>query len=284
MKKTRIIDLFQTIKKTKTSWIAILIFILTSISFNFGLGWSDDMVVSSFDQEFHDYNTRDVELFSFYGLDENDISEIAENPDVEAAEGIHFTYADIRHDGNQQHVTVRELTENIDKLRLLEGRFPDKADEVVLDKGWAERNDIRTGDVIELLKLSSGEEKLKYDSLTVSGFVTNPAYSCSVAGTYGIDIFTGDSIDVMLYGKKEIFSEPDSAYQLILIKGYDLSHMSCLNMASKSSRVACLGLPGAQASAAADSHRNGRSASFRDSSFVGIPTSVESFLTSSMAA
>ena len=226
MKKTRIIDLFQTIKKTKTSWIAILIFILTSISFNFGLGWSDDMVVSSFDQEFHDYNTRDVELFSFYGLDEDDISEIAENPDVEAAEGIHFTYADIRHDGNQQHVTVREVTENIDKLRLLEGRFPDKADEVVLDKGWAERNDIRTGDVIELLKLSSGEEKLKYDSLTVSGFVTNPAYSCSVAGTYGIDIFTGDSIDVMLYGKKEIFSEPDSAYQLVLIKGQNLGNLN----------------------------------------------------------
>ena len=104
MKKTRIIDLFQTIKKTKTSWIAILIFILTSISFNFGLGWSDDMVVSSFDQEFHDYNTRDVELFSFYGLDEDDISEIAENPDVEAAEGIHFTYADKRQNGPEAEV------------------------------------------------------------------------------------------------------------------------------------------------------------------------------------
>ena len=53
-------------------------------------------------------------------------------------------------------------------------------------------------------------------------------------------------------------------------------YISFLNIFSKSSRVACFGLPGAHASAAADSQRNGRSSSLSFSSFVGIPTSMES--------
>ena len=53
-------------------------------------------------------------------------------------------------------------------------------------------------------------------------------------------------------------------------------YISFLNIFSKSSSVACFGLPGAHASAAADSQRNGRSSSLSFSSFVGIPTSMES--------
>ena len=60
--------------------------------------------------------------------------------------------------------------------------------------------------------------------------------------------------------------------------------MSFLNIASKSASSACLGLPGAQASAAADSQRKGRSSSLSFSSLVGIPTSTESWRTASMAA
>ena len=54
------------------------------------------------------------------------------------------------------------------------------------------------------------------------------------------------------------------------------NYISFLNIFSKSSSVACFGLPGAHASAAADSQRNGRSSSLSFSSFVGIPTSMES--------
>ena len=53
-------------------------------------------------------------------------------------------------------------------------------------------------------------------------------------------------------------------------------YISFLNIFSKSSSVACFGLPGAHASAAADSQRNGRSFSLSFSSLVGIPTSMES--------
>ena len=63
-----------------------------------------------------------------------------------------------------------------------------------------------------------------------------------------------------------------------------LIYISFLNMASRSSREAGLGLAGAQASAAADSHRKGRSSSFSFSSFVGMPTSSESCRTTSIAA
>ena len=233
MKKTRIIDLIQIIKKTKTSWIAILIFILTSISFNFGLGWSDDMVINSFDKDFTDFNTRDVELFSFYGFDEENLKEISDIPEVESVEGIHCAFADIRHDGNWHHVAVRELSDDIDRLQLLEGSFPEEPDQVVIDKGWADRNSIKVGDQIEfqqgLVPEDDSDEydisgsEPEYGKLTISGIVANPAYSCSVEGTYGEDTFTGDGIDVLLYANIECFSDQDSPCQIVLIKGAELS-------------------------------------------------------------
>lgn len=53
------------------------------------------------------------------------------------------------------------------------------------------------------------------------------------------------------------------------------TYISFRNISSNCSKLAGLGLPGAHASAAADSHRNGRSSSFSFSSFVGIPTSID---------
>ena len=52
----------------------------------------------------------------------------------------------------------------------------------------------------------------------------------------------------------------------------------------KSSTLASLGFPGAQASAAADLARKGKSSSFIASSFAGIPTSADNCLTASIAA
>lgn len=63
-----------------------------------------------------------------------------------------------------------------------------------------------------------------------------------------------------------------------------LNHMIFLNRSFRSSTLASFGLPGAQASACADSARNCRSSSLIASSLVGIPTSTESFLTASIAA
>ena len=63
-----------------------------------------------------------------------------------------------------------------------------------------------------------------------------------------------------------------------------LNHIILRNRVLKSSTEAALGLPGAQASAAADSARNWRSSSFMASSLVGMPTSTDSWRTASMAA
>ena len=70
------------------------------------------------------------------------------------------------------------------------------------------------------------------------------------------------------------------------IWSYDFknNYISLRNISSNWARSAWRGFPGAQASAAADSQRNGRSSSLSLSSFVGIPTSIESWRTASTAA
>ena len=53
-------------------------------------------------------------------------------------------------------------------------------------------------------------------------------------------------------------------------------YISLRNISSNCAKLAGRGLPGAQASAAADSQRKGRSSSLSFSSLVGIPTSTDS--------
>ena len=52
-------------------------------------------------------------------------------------------------------------------------------------------------------------------------------------------------------------------------------YISLRNISSNCARLAGRGLPGAQASAAADWHRNGRSSSLSFSNLVGMPTSTD---------
>lgn len=61
-------------------------------------------------------------------------------------------------------------------------------------------------------------------------------------------------------------------------------HIILRNSSLKSSTVAALGLPGAQASSAADWARKSKSSSFIASSLVGMPTSTDNCRTASMAA
>ncbi len=60
-------------------------------------------------------------------------------------------------------------------------------------------------------------------------------------------------------------------------------YITLRNSSLKSSTLAALGLPGAQASAAADWARKSRSSSFIPSSLVGMPTSTDNWRTASMA-
>ena len=76
------------------------------------------------------------------------------------------------------------------------------------------------------------------------------------------------------------------AYHIIFQKNSSKfnDYINLRNNAVRSSTLASLGLPGAQASACADSARKGRSSSFNASSLEGIPTSSDSLRTASTAA
>ena len=76
------------------------------------------------------------------------------------------------------------------------------------------------------------------------------------------------------------------AYHIIFQKNSSKfnDYINLRNNAVRSSTLASLGLPGAQASACADSARKGRSSSFSASSLEGIPTSSDSLRTASTAA
>ncbi len=68
----------------------------------------------------------------------------------------------------EKNIRVYSTERELNYLSVLEGSLPDEADEIALDRMFAENNDIGIGDTITL----------KDKPLTVSGYIASPDYSC----------------------------------------------------------------------------------------------------------
>lgn len=230
MKKTQWIELWQTIRRTKVSYIAIILFIMASVLFYFGLGWTSGMINRTVDRNFKSENTRDLEVFCSSHLTDEDLEVIRSLPEVSEAEGLLSTYYNFTYDSTYCLASIREITDSIDRLTVSEGRLPESSDELAVDAGWAERNNFQVGSVITFEENESMTtamlDGLKNETFTITGFVSNPAYSCISSGTYGTDLITGKNIDAVFYGTREIFSDPDAGYRSVLLTGTGLKGYS----------------------------------------------------------
>lgn len=211
MKKTQWIELFHRIKETMVSFLAILFFVMFGIALFIGTGWSKYAVEDSLEREFKQYSFHNYEVISNYSFTEENIEELSDKLDSYTFEGSYSTFAYFNFNNRKLHAKIVGLTNDIDKLFLLEGQLPQVEDEIVIENSWAKRSKIEIGDYISF---SNDNSTLKNTEYRVCGFADSPAYISNRAPNYEVSTSGGSATSCVMFVSKEAFNQ-------VLLPGYN---------------------------------------------------------------
>ncbi|MBR5040324.1 MAG: ABC transporter permease [Clostridiales bacterium] len=214
MKKSYWKIVFRCIKGSLMRYLAILAIIALGVGFFAGLKSTMPAFLTTGDKYVKEQALFDFRILSTVGFDEDDAKEIADLPGVRSAEAAVYKDGIVSRKNAQDEekelvsvVRFHTMTEEVNKLDLIEGRLPEKANEIVVD-AYACKPDY----IGDTLILSEGEG-FAYREYEVVGRVRSPYYMNFQKGTTEI----GDgSIDFFAYTKKDALEI--QAYSEVFLK------------------------------------------------------------------
>lgn len=187
MKKTVFKDIFREIKSSFGRFFAIFAIVAIGVAFFAGVTASSSDMKHSSDRYYDDYNLMDLRLVSSIGFDAEDIEAIRGTEGIQGVFATHTVDAVTSSDGIQSTVRVMTVPDEertmdnedyINRLRIKEGRLPEKEGECVVKYESTRAGLIGIGDT---LTLSTGNDTdmgdtLKNNTYTVVGIVYTPYY------------------------------------------------------------------------------------------------------------
>ena len=170
-------DAFREIKNTKSRFISLLVLSALAVCFLAGLrATAPDMKLSA-DRYFDQQQLMDLRVVSTLALTDEDIQALKQEEGVVTAEGAYTLDAILPQEENDYIVKLHSLTKETNLPHLLEGRLPEKPNELLVEPLFTKETGIRVGDVVEL-DTGDGDfaDALNYDEFTVVGVADSPLY------------------------------------------------------------------------------------------------------------
>lgn len=169
---------FREIRKSLGRYLAILAIVALGVGFFSGLKVTREAMVSTTDTYLSSQNLYDFKVISTLGYEKADKKSLSKSEIIEYAEGS-FSCDALCHteDSEDKALIFYSLTDNVNKLTVVEGRMPEKADECVIDSEFrGGENLIGKKIYISRENAKSTREKFKYKEYTVTGTVLSPLY------------------------------------------------------------------------------------------------------------
>ena len=189
MKTALLKDGIKEIKISYKRFISILLIVLLGVGFFAGLRASSPDMKKTLDVYFDEQNVMDIQVISTLGLTDDDIEAISKLENVEAVEGTYQTDAAVTVGDEEVIVKLETYSNNINKLELVDGRFPENENECVVEAEFLENTKHSIGDSIEIevenITNDDGEEEkvLKENKVTIVGSVKSPMYISTDRGS-----------------------------------------------------------------------------------------------------
>ena len=177
-------DTFRLIKKTYKRFLTIFMMVLIGVAFMVGLLATPVAMRNSVDDYYDEKNFMDVQLYSSYGFDDEDVKVLSEAHNVEEVFASKFIDV-LGHSGEASYVTrVQELNSNLNQFELISGRMPTKEGEALALGSASFGTVFKEGDKVTLyLEDSDLSENLKNLEYTIVGTVRSPQYMASTKET-----------------------------------------------------------------------------------------------------
>ena len=179
------IDTLRLVRKTFNRFFSLVMIVLIGVAFMMGLLSTRPIMEKSVDRYSDENDLQDIQLYSSYGFDDNDIAAIKkqEFADKVFASRMMDVYAD---SGNGKSAVTRleEVERSVDRFVLTRGRMPQKENErLVINNGaMSSRYDIGAS-ITVYLEDKDISESLRNTEFVIVGVVKSPAYMAKTLGT-----------------------------------------------------------------------------------------------------
>lgn len=193
----------REIKGSLGRFFAILAIIALGVGFFSGLKITKQDMVHTVNQYLKDKNFFDLHLLSTLGFEESDITVFSQEEDVKYVEGTYMF--DVLYSGlgeNEMVFKTISLPDQINGLRLLDGRMPENETECVIDSKAVE--DVKLGTEIQITDTNERDtlDILQEKQFTIVGIVDSSYYLNFERGTTSIG---NGRVSGFLYVKPEVF-------------------------------------------------------------------------------
>lgn len=236
VKKSALIkDAFRDIKKSRGRFISILAIVALGVAFFAGLKISPKDMKYTADKYYDDYNLMDIRVVSTLGLTEDDLKEINKIDGIKESFGSYSIDALSLLNDKETVLKVHSYIspEQINGIKLIEGRFPEKPDEILVEVGHDNIFNIPLGSDIQIYSGTDDDlaDDLENTEFTVVGTVQVPYYLSFEKGNsaigngrvgsfiiipqenFKLDVFT--DIYLTVDGAKGINSYTDEYFDLV---------------------------------------------------------------------
>ena len=150
-KKNRIITLsIREIRKSFKRFFSLVVLSLLGVSFFVGLSSASESFKLSANKYLRDNNGYDLKVVSSLGLNDNDLENIRKENNNFKVYGSKTKDIVIDRDNLSFVVRVEEINQDCNKLIIKEGRRPENKNEMLMEYGLNEWQNINIGDKIEL--------------------------------------------------------------------------------------------------------------------------------------
>lgn len=204
MSKGMIKTTIREIKGSLGRYMAILAIVMLGVGLFSGLKATTPAMIATENDYLAQQNFFDFRLLSTVGFDEEDVEELIELDEIADAEGVVSVDALCTlGEGNESAYIIHMLPESINRVVLIDGRIPERADECLLDS--ALYGEAAIGMQITITDSNDEDtlEMFEERTFTAVGIVRSPYYINFERGTTSI----GDGkITAFFYVPREAFA------------------------------------------------------------------------------
>ena len=207
MKKTYLKSMLRSIKSSFSRFAAIFAITALGVGFLAGLMSTTPDMRRTIDHYYDSHDMMDIYLKSTYGFNDDDIAAVRNTAGVADAMPHYVTDVMVKSADDSMVARIYGYDYdrlNIGKLTLIDGRYPEKADEVLCEEGNGITASLEIGDKVTITGDAGDTLSDTYSEteLTVVGIVMNPYYMSAEreGSTKG-----NGRVGVLLYGTEELY-------------------------------------------------------------------------------
>ena len=178
-------DTLRLIGKTFNRFFSLLMIVLIGVSFMMGLLSTRPIMEDSVDLYGDEYELQDIQLYSSYGFDDNDIAAIRSQEYVDKVFASRMVDVFCRTESEEVYVCrVEETLRDVNKYNIIEGRMPNAYGEALVLSTGLNDSRYKIGDKLTVyLPDSDIKDSLRTDEFEVVGLVETPTYLAKTLGT-----------------------------------------------------------------------------------------------------